>query len=221
MSSVLAMTDAGYVVERLEGPSRVETSIAVATEAAELRGVPTEVALARAYGAEGDDTAAWADAVAGGGWSASTGVPILLTPTEEMHTAPAAWITDNDIDSTVLLGGTAALSVDVADAAPDPRRVEGSNRYATAVAIAEDLWDAPSGGFLLSSGDHAEGWGYALVGAGLAADGDTPLLLTRTDDLPEETGAVLACTDGTRPPITYLGGSNIISQQVRDTLSTC
>ena len=218
---VTVLTDAGYVVQRLEGLSRVETSIAVATEAAELRGAPTDVALARAYGMPDDDTSAWADAVAGGGWSSSTGVPILLTTTAEMHPAVGEWIGDNDIESTVLLGGTAALSDVVADASPEPRRVAGPNRYATAVAIAEDLWEAPSGGFLLSSGDHAEGWGYALVGAGLAADSDRPVLLTRTDDLPDETGAALACTADARPPITYLGGHNIISQQVRDTLSTC
>jgi hypothetical protein len=83
-------------VQRLAGPSRVETSAAVARLVGAQNG---EVAVAHAPGTL-DETGAevtgagWADAVTSGGWAASTGTPLLLTPSGRSRTRPTpTWST--------------------------------------------------------------------------------------------------------------------------------
>ncbi len=173
------LTEAGLATTRLAGPTRVETSIAIAGAARTNgpNGAIPEVLLARAGGASPDDpTQAWADAVAAGGWGAFSRVPVLLTPTEGLHPAVARALADFRTTSTVLIGGGAALSDAVADAAPAPRRVAGADRTATAAAIAAELWSVTGSRFVLFDAYAADGWTEALTGAGIAADWTAPLL---------------------------------------------
>lgn len=210
-----ALTAAGYTVVRLQGPSRVETAIAVARAAAPQS--PATVALARADGPPDNPTAAWADAVTGGAWSAASGAPVLLTATAALHPAVAAYLEETAPARRVLLGGEAALSPAVAGAAGPHERIQGSNRYATAAAIAAVLWVEPAGGYLVTAGDHPEGWAYALAAAGLAADVTQPVLLVETARLPDETAAS-TCAAGAET-LTVIGGDTVVSPDVRAALS--
>ena len=117
----------------------------------------------------------------------------------------------------VLLGGEAALSAAVAGAVPDARRIAGPNRYATAVAIASQLWSPPAAGSILVSGDHPDGWAYALAGAGLSADTSSPILLVETARLPAETRTRI-CSTGTLPPLTVTGDDSVVGPAVRSAL---
>lgn len=210
-----ALTAAGYTVRRLAGPSRVETAIEVARAAAPQG--PQTVALARADAPADNPTAAWADAVTAGAWSADSGAPVLLTQTASLHPAVAAYLSDTAPARRVLLGGEPALSSAVADATGPHERVQGSNRYATAAAIATQLWPQPTAGYLLTSGDHRDGWAYALAAAGLAADGSRPVLLVETLRLPPETSTLTCAVDpATR---TVIGGDDVVSSGVRDALA--
>lgn len=210
-----ALTAAGYTIVRLQGPSRVETAIAVARAAAPQG--PATVALARADGPPDNPTAAWADAVTGGAWSAASGAPVLLTATAALHPAVAAYLDEAAPTRRVLLGGEAALSPAVAGAAGPHERIQGSNRYATAVAIATVLWLEPAGGYLVTAGDHPDGWAYALAAAGLAADVTRPVLLVETARLPDETAAS-SCASGPGA-LTVIGGDTVVSPDVRAALS--
>lgn len=70
---------------------------------------------------------------------------------------------------TVLLGGEAALAAAVADGAPNARRVSGSERAATAAAIATELWgiDAPAPrALIVLNGFVPEGWAYGSPSGG-------------------------------------------------------
>jgi len=177
------LTDAGYLVQRHAGATRVETSIAVAEAVRDDGGDTSTVLLARAFG---PGSAAWADAVASGPYAAATRHPILLTSDEGLAAEVEAWIEDagNGVEEAVILGGPAAVPADAEkrlDVATS--RVQGASRSFTAVAIAEQLWsreDAPEvTGAMLVDGYDAGDWPFALAAAVLAANEGTPQLLTR------------------------------------------
>lgn len=192
---------AGFVPVRLAGPTRVETSIAVAgaSRTNGPEGAIPEVLLARADAPSDDPGEAWADAVAGGGWAAASSTPVLLTPRDGLHPAVLQAFADFRTTSTVLLGGTAALSDAVAAAAPAPRRVAGDDRTATAGAIATDLWRYGTSRFVLFDGYAADGWTAALAGAGLSADAGAPLLVAGPGaELPTGSAAAVARSCGWR-----------------------
>lgn len=205
------LTDAGHATVRLAGPTRVETALAVADAAVRLFGEPDTVALARAD--------VWADAITGGGWAAKTGQPVLVTQTDRLHPAVAEWLDARPDLTATALGGPTALSDDVVDQA-DAVRVAGPNRYGTAVAIA-GTWPVEPAGFVIGNGDADLAWGYALIGAGLAADLDQPVLLVESDRLPGETDDA-TCGGGERAATTVVGPEALVAQSVRDQLeSTC
>ena len=196
-----AVREAGFEVQRVAGPSRVETSVAVADVAVGLYGNPDVVAVGRADGAADNPTAAWADAVAAGGWSAQTYQPILLTPTDSLHPATRQWVSLRPGLAVNLLGGVDALSEQVAtdvdlSSVASVARTAGPNRYATAVAVAADLWPDTGADRVLSPGGDEDGWAYTLAAAGLSADSNRPILLVEADRLPAETQEGLCSDDG-------------------------
>ena len=77
----------GYDLQRLAGASRVETSVAVARETLRVNPDAPDLLIARADAPASNPTAAWADSVTGGGWTAWTRSPIVLTPTAGIHPA--------------------------------------------------------------------------------------------------------------------------------------
>ena len=211
-----AITALGLTPNRLDGPSRVETALAIADHAL-TQTSPTGLLLARANAPTNNPTAAWADAITAGGLAADTGHPILLTPTNGLHPAVADWLADHPDLPVTALGGTAALTDNVITDA-DATRVQGANRYATATAVA-DLWPTASGDYLIANGTATDAWAFTLAAAGIAADLDQPTLLVDTDRLPPETDTHL-CTTGTRANTTLIGSTRLIAQPVRDALGT-
>src|SRR5690606_22858004 len=85
-----ALADDGHDVVRLAGATRVETAVAVAD--AVRPGQGGTALLARADASPGNPTSAWADSVTGGALAAAAAVPILVTPTDTLHPAVAAWL---------------------------------------------------------------------------------------------------------------------------------
>ena len=208
------LVGAGFVVDRLAGPSRVETAIAVAGRVRQLVPGQSAVALARAAGVADNPTAGWADSVTGGGWAAAAGAPILVTDTAGVHPAVAAWLAADQPSRTVLFGGTAALSQAVEDAVPSPLRVAGGERAATAAAIATQLWGAPTAGlrrFAIIDGFHEDGWAFGLAVGGMAADTGAPLLVVNGDVVPEPTAALVSGCD--EVDLVLVGSGNIVRHQ--------
>lgn len=184
----------GYRWRRLSGPTRIETAIAVADEV--LRRFPgtRRATLARAYGTEEDPTAAWADSISAGGWVANEQLPLLITPREELSANVDAWLERNGIHTTVLLGGTAALSEQVEASVPGPQRIAGTERAGTAAAIATELWGTSTTGartFVVVNGfgndSPIQDYIFGLPAAGIVADHDAPLLVVATDHVPGAT----------------------------------
>ena len=207
-------------VERLSGAGRAETAAEVARAVAE-RTNPAVALIARAGP---DDAAPWADALAGGAYGAAAGIPVLLTDTDRLPAATADVLADLGIERTLVLGGEGAVSAAVAAQLPQPQRVAGADRTATAVAVARDLWGRRVGGdgdrFLMGNGYVPDAWPLALAAAPLAARTSAPLLLTGGDGLAPPAAAYLGEAGYASGPASAggaaLGGPALVPQAALD-----
>ncbi len=209
-----AVATAGYRPVRLAGASRVETALAVADEVRRLHPHERRVAAARAFGPSSNPTAAWADAVSGGAVGA-TGVPILVVPTEGIPASVSAWLAADRPATTILFGGTAALSPVVEAAVPNPQRVSGADRAGTAAAIARALWPAGTSRYVLFHGTRQDGWAFGLAAAGLSADAGAPLLVV-DDGVPAATAELLVRCGSAQLDTLLLGAGSVIGDNIRD-----
>lgn len=199
-------------VERLAGPDRVGTAVAISrADHPQAEGVDT-VVIARA--------GEFADALAGGPLAAHHDAPLLLARQGALPEATAAEIARLEPQRAVVLGGTGAVSpaaVDQLDELVDQvDRVAGGDRYATAAAIAERL---PGSGPVYVAAGAADGegsaWADALsAGAAAAADGGA-VLLTAPDQLPPATARAL---DGDQP-VVIVGGEAAVSPAVQSAVA--
>jgi len=156
----------GIDVRRIAGESRFDTAALVARE---LGPSPdAEVALTT-----GTD---FADALSFAAFAAVRGIPILLTPTDDLPAETVEAIAAIGADHTIVLGGVEAISNEVASAVPSPERIAGNDRYSTSVAIARMARDR---GADLSTVYVATGtnWPDALAAGPVAAGTQGPLLL--------------------------------------------
>jgi hypothetical protein len=179
----------GWDVVRLGGKERAATSARVAEVVLARSGQGT--AMVARYGP--DDKQPWADALSGGAYGAREGIPVLLSLTNQLPKPLDGVLAE--LDDTIVLGGTAAISSDVAGQLPSPRRINGKDRAGTAAAVAAQLWERTSGAdgdrFVVGGGYSSGAWAYALAGAPLAAKQDAPLLLVLRDSVPPETESYL------------------------------
>ncbi|WP_370325063.1 cell wall-binding repeat-containing protein [Euzebya sp.] len=194
------LEDLGLDVARLAG----ETRLATAVEVAEQAETPSTAIVARAFGAAGDDTQAFADALAAGAWAAETGWPILLTQTDHLAVETEAFLTDGDVDRVMLLGGEAAIGTDVEEAIEaldiDVDRVAGPTRFHTATAIAEARgFDsaAEAERIILVEGQADDAWAAGFAAAAHGAIAEAPVLLANGDTLPPATTEFLISTSQT------------------------
>jgi putative cell wall-binding protein len=202
--------DAGYDAVRLAGRTRIGTAIAVADEVRRLHPDGDDVLLARADG--------WADSVTGGGVAAATDTPVLVTSSTQVHPAVAAWLAEDDPATTTLLGGTAALSASVEHAVPNARRVSGTDRTATATAIADELWPAATKErFVVTQGAADNSWTFGFAAAGLAADADAPVLLV-TDEVTDATADVVSTCGEPAVDLAVVGDGGVVPAALREQL---
>ncbi len=165
---------------RLFGATRQGTAVAASTAAFPSAGSASAVVLARA-----DD---FADALAGGPLAARKKGPLLLTSSAALATVTAAEIQRvlPKGGTVYLLGGTSALSDAVANAITAlgdvATRIAGTDRYATAVAIAGAMGN-PSTVFEASGTNFPDAISAvpaAIAGNGaiLLTDGSAPAAAT-------------------------------------------
>jgi len=195
------------ILRRVEGPSRIDTAVAVSQEAF-ADGAET-VVLARA-----DD---YPDALAGGPFAVRLDAPILLSARNELSPATADEISRLGARRVVMLGGEAALRPEVVAGlvglgVTDIDRVSGPNRFATAAEIARRIGGSEVFVTEGSNADPSRGWPDAMSAAPYAAFLGRPILLVSTDTLPQET--LQALDDLRATDATLVGGAMAISPAV-------
>lgn len=227
----IELNDRGYCVERLAGPSRVETSVAVAQAMLQKifdaqddpsTGTRGPILIAR------DDNAA--DSATAGALGAAAFIPIVVTNSQSLHPAVAELLQPGDTawSAVTLLGGTAALSDDVQDQVVDAAtgqgtfdvpvdRIAGSSRDDTAFRIASELWPAfgfnPEVAMIVNGFNGDDFWQYALPAGAVGGNVFAPMLYVSQDTIPSTTDTYLRQT-----PLTSLitvGSVDQISDAVK------
>jgi putative cell wall-binding protein len=190
-------------VARVAGQDRFDTAARLAE-----RLYPGHVSTV--YVASGE---AFADALAAGPVAGRAGAPILLVAPDHVPSTTADAVRRMQPDEIRILGGSAAVSDDVAaelgGLAPRVTRLGGQDRYATAVELSKSSY--PKGAkiaYLATGRDYPD----ALVGGPLAAADDAPLLLVEPSCVPPVVSDELLRLG--RPRVVLLGSSGVLSQRL-------
>ena len=197
--------EAGPVV-RLQGATRVQTAIAVSRQ---VYSQTNTVILAGANGGE-------VDALAGTLLAKARNAPLLLTLKDRVDPALKAELTRLKAQTIYILGGELAVNKVVETELKknfSVKRISGSNREATAVAIAREVNGQKKHIFL------AKGYGIladALAIGPASAVNDIPVLLTKGDVLSQTT--LNALKEFGVGEVTILGGEKAISKAIENQL---
>ena len=152
----------GLRTQRVAGMDRYQTAVKAA---ALLAPAPATVLLASGE--------AFPDALSAGVPAAVHRMPVLLTGRDALPPPTVAYLEAHRAARRVVVGGPAAVSEAVARRAGAAERVAGSNRYATAVRVAQRWFPSPGGVWAATGERHQD----ALVGVPAAARSRQPLLL--------------------------------------------
>jgi putative cell wall-binding protein len=186
------LSSLGYVVVRYAGADRYGTALAVA----DALGDPSTVMLATGTN--------FPDALAAGPAAASVGGVVLLTAGTVLPASISAYLTAHP-GKVYAIGGPAVI------ADPPATALVGTDRYATAAAVATKFFTSPTTIGLASGLTFAD----ALAGGALLAHKDGPLLLSDPLVLPTPTSAYLTANKATVTSSFIFGGSTAISSAVQ------
>ncbi|MCL2503980.1 MAG: cell wall-binding repeat-containing protein [Coriobacteriia bacterium] len=164
----------------------------------------------------------YADALSASGLAGAYDAPLLLTAQGSLSDGVVAEIRRLSASEVIIIGGTAAVSDGVEAALKalpgvSVERISGSDRYATAAAVASKAKgiigeDFSKKAFLARGDDFADG----LSVAPLAYANGIPVLLTRSTDLSAPAASSitgLGITD-----VTIIGGTNVVSSAVENSV---
>jgi len=198
------LDELGIGVDRRAGDDRYDTAAQLADPEAE-----------RAFLAAGDN---FPDALTAAAPAGLSQAPMLLTDPDELPEATRDWLDDAALSEVVLVGGTAAVSQDVAEEVAEatgltPERLSDDDRYGTAAAVIDwfearsDAQD-PSGLIVAQGGGFAD----ALAGGPLAAARGQALMIVPPDDAESNTAASAFLDEREQlERVTLLGGPAVLS----------
>lgn len=211
-----ALQHAGIQPTRIQGANRYSTAAAVAAEVARLKG-PDFAKVA--FVTRGD---VFADALALAPFAYSQGYPVLLTRTDSLVPECSGAISSLAIAEVYLAGSNRAVTDgvkksldDLPGVIPPVERLEGSDRYATAAAIAEkglELWWGDAAHVGIATGLN---FPDALGGGAVCGSLHGVLLLTSPKSLSAPTSAFLSAHGADVIDTEVYGGSNVLSDVVK------
>lgn len=192
--------------DRVGGADRFVTAVEV-SKAAFPAGLPSSNLFRLVVLATGED---YPDAMVAGAAAGVDG-PVLLTASDSIPDVVMEELERLKPAGVVIVGGESAVGSGIEEKLKDAglvvRRLDGPNRYATAVAVS-DVFEEPEVVLL------ASGWSFpdALAGGVTAALVGAPILLTDPRQLSPETAAQLKVLDPAE--IVILGGTVAVSAKV-------
>ncbi|MDO5717789.1 MAG: cell wall-binding repeat-containing protein, partial [Tissierellia bacterium] len=192
-------------LERLEGPTRYETAVAVAKKLKEVNGGNNTAVIATGV--------TYPDALAVGPFAAVEGMPILLVKPNELPTVVGDAFEELGIEKTYIAGGEASVGEELETQMPSLiRRFSGNDRYETAVEIAKATMPNAKHIYMASGEVFAD----ALVAGPAAAKENAPILLNRRNEAPQ---VLVEYINGLNlNKITVVGGDNTITQESIESL---
>jgi putative cell wall-binding protein len=133
---VTTLEGLGKTVERVQGPDRYATAVAIARKIKQHETDMGRTFAGAAFVAKGRD---FPDALAVSPYAFSQHMPILLTETNSLPATTAAAFAGLGIDTAYVAGGESVVSPTVYNQLPAATkdRIQGSNRYLTALVAAD------------------------------------------------------------------------------------
>ncbi|HAL30189.1 MAG TPA: hypothetical protein DCP20_05685 [Coriobacteriia bacterium] len=167
----------------------------------------------------------WPDALASAPLSHALDAPLLLTGRDSLPDETAAELARLMPERLIVLGGTDAVSPEVAAAAARAasieesatERIQGANRYETAALIADRVGVPESGQVCVVTGS---GPADAVSISSYAGANEIPVLLVRPDDMSAPTAAFAAAHADTWRSTLVIGGTSVITPALESTLPT-
>jgi putative cell wall-binding protein len=191
-SVATTLTTLGYTVVRYFGADRYGTALAVA----DALGDPSTVLLATGIN--------FPDALAAGPAAAHVSGVVLLTDGSTLPPAVSAYLTAHP-GKVYAIGGPAVIADLTATA------LVGADRYATAVAVANQFFTAPTTIGVASGVTFAD----ALPGGAMLAHTGGPLTLSDPNALSAPTSSYLVTNQNTLTTTSLFGGTAALSTSVQ------
>ncbi|MDA3936437.1 MAG: cell wall-binding repeat-containing protein, partial [Actinomycetota bacterium] len=214
-----ALEDLSVDVERISGSNRFSTAEKIADRTVELLDTEYDGVALVATGR------AFPDALAGSPLAAGKVWPIYLSDTSGLHTSTMDQITDDGVTDVIVLGGEAAVPASVitqleSTLSGDVDRLWGSDRYATAAAIASYAVDSAHmhwDGVAMATGTD---FPDAMSGGVLQGLDGSVVLLTKSSSLSSASQTALESNGYRIYEVRFLGGEVAISTAVRAAVMT-
>lgn len=179
-------------VERIGGKTRYETAAMIAND----------IESDRAVVSNGQN---FPDVLSVSPYAAKNGIPILLTRTANLPAETKTALTGKK--TTIVTGGTGAVSNEVMGQLPGATRYGGANRFETGKLINQNLPMGKQKAFIATGTNFPD----ALAGSALAAKKDAPILLTATNTIPSPTKSLLS----SYPAYTIFGSKGAVTPEVK------
>ncbi|NUS57381.1 MAG: hypothetical protein HOV66_21370, partial [Streptomycetaceae bacterium] len=198
------LTALGYQVHRIGGATRFDTALRIAKEGL---GSPANVVVAT-----GTD---FADALAAGPYAAAEQAAVVLSDGPALDPATAAYVKGRG--SVTAVGGAAVKAVRGGAPGKAFSDLHGSDRYATAAAVADAMTKATTAaGHAPAAVGVASGTVFpdALTGGAYAANAGVPLLLTDPKALPDTVRLLLTALHRQLAAVEVFGGPLAVSEAV-------
>ncbi len=192
--------------DRLYGFNRYDTAVEIAKETFRENEAPHVVL------ATGSD---FPDALAGAPLAYAKDAPILLTKTDRIPDDVLYAFDYFGVEEVTIIGGENAVSKKVEnklrnDLSMKVNRIAGDDRYDTAAKIADELGATSETAYVTYGGNYPD----ALSIASIAAMEGSPILLTKSNDIPDATSDALQNYSDSYA----IGGPAVISDSVVDQL---
>ena len=153
--------------------------------------------------------------------------PLLLTRPERLPHAVATFLEENDIVTVIIVGGESVVNSSVVESLNaigdiEVSRIAGADAYATAAALADQVAESAVPGEFPLDGRTAllatgENFADALAAGPLAYRGNHPIVLTRSNELPQATELYLEASGVEH--VVILGGPGAISTGVEQAIT--
>jgi serine protease Do len=196
-----ALRNEGLDTERISGGNRFDTAAKIAEHVAP-DGASTAVI---AYGLN------FPDALAAAPYAAKAGYPILLVDKTRVPQETLKAIGQLGVSSTIVVGGKLVIDEKVLNQLPSPKRVNGSNRFATAVELAKYFDPGNTHMYIATGSQFAD----AITGAVLVAKNNSGVLLVGNSVHPEVKNYI---KEYNIEKLTVFGGYLAVSEAVVDQL---
>ncbi len=198
---------------RVSGIDRFATAAEISRLAYPESNDVTRVVLATGFG--------FADALSAAPLASKLGAPLLLTTQDQLSAAARSEIERLEPDEIVIVGGTGAISTDIAEQLArdyEVTRISGQDRFITSREVAEYGWgdEGSDQAFIATGFDFPD----ALSAGSAAAVHDMPVILVPGSDpkLPSSNVGQLRALGTIR--VSIVGGTTAVTESIAQQLET-